>query len=80
MNVPFLAPEQIIDDQNAIWFGVNHGGQIRGVQDGTIYISDNDGIKFTKALEHAVTLNNWWDISPVQSIEGFYIANTLLNW
>ena len=42
------------------FFIVNHNG-FWNTQDGNVYMSDKEGLKFTLQLEHVHSLNNWWD-------------------
>lgn len=66
---------RIIDDASgSIFMGVDHGSW------GNVYTSDASGIKYTTSLEHVSKSFPYFDFTPVQSIEGVYIANVIDNW
>jgi len=41
---------------------------------GSLYVSDADGYKFTKALDYVHTIDNYWDVELVRSVEGTLFA------
>jgi len=81
VTVGVLEPQQFIEDNNGVIWIVVHplgGGDYGKSTSGHLYVSDADGYRFAKALENVHTLNNWWDVEIIPSIEGTLIANQLI--
>eukprot|EP01113_Clastostelium_recurvatum_P015241 TRINITY_DN1843_c0_g2_i1.p1 TRINITY_DN1843_c0_g2~~TRINITY_DN1843_c0_g2_i1.p1 ORF type:complete len:773 (-),score=173.82 TRINITY_DN1843_c0_g2_i1:166-2484(-) len=70
----------ILDDSTgAAWLGVNHGPAY-GSRWGNIYISGEEGYRYSLAIEHVNQDFGIFDYSPVHGLEGVYLANNITNW
>jgi hypothetical protein len=47
VNVPFLFPEQLLDDRGAIWLAVKSTPEWWGVYPGNVYVADTSGYRYT---------------------------------
>eukprot|EP01124_Arcella_intermedia_P003167 TRINITY_DN1172_c0_g1_i1.p1 TRINITY_DN1172_c0_g1~~TRINITY_DN1172_c0_g1_i1.p1 ORF type:complete len:785 (-),score=146.20 TRINITY_DN1172_c0_g1_i1:37-2391(-) len=71
--------QYIEDDYGVIWIVVSHSIVPGSPSKGNLYVSDADGYKFTLALRDVHTINNWWDVEMIRSIEGTFLANVMIS-